>query len=255
MNRMLRGLLVAGFLLIWVGALAAGQTARQQTRPLISESLAGADSFDRYCAVCHGPGGRGDGPVASTLRTRPADLTSLTQRNDGAFPRDRVRDLITGTGHALPAHGTTEMPVWGPIFQAFESDARARVRIANLVNYVESIQAPSTGPKNLGSQLFQTYCASCHGTTARGNGPLAEQLRHMPPDLTQFTNRNGGMFPSERVYRIIDGRDIPSHGDREMPVWGDVFKTMPGGSAAGAVKARIEAIVRYLEGIQERATN
>jgi ethanolamine utilization microcompartment shell protein EutL len=73
----------------------------------------------------------------------------------------------------------------------------------------------------------------------------------MPPDLTQFTRRNGGMFPSERVYRIIDGRDVSSHGDREMPVWGDVFKTL-GGSSAATVKARIDAIVRYLEGIQER---
>jgi hypothetical protein len=74
----------------------------------------------------------------------------------------------------------------------------------------------------------------------------------MPPDLTQFTRRNGGMFPSERVYRIIDGRDVSSHGDREMPVWGDVFKTVPGGSSAAAIKARIDAIVRYLAGIQER---
>ena len=74
----------------------------------------------------------------------------------------------------------------------------------------------------------------------------------MPPDLTQFTKRNGGMFPSERVYRIIDGRDVPSHGDREMPVWGDVFRMAPAGSGPGGIKARIDAVVRYLEGIQER---
>ena len=68
----------------------------------------------------------------------------------------------------------------------------------------------------------------------------------------QYTRRNGGMFPGERVYRIIDGRDVPSHGDREMPVWGDVFRMTPSSSAIAGVKARIDAVVRYLEGIQER---
>ena len=68
----------------------------------------------------------------------------------------------------------------------------------------------------------------------------------------QYTRRNGGMFPGERVYRIIDGSDVPSHGDREMPVWGDVFRMTPSSSAIAGVKARIDAVVRYLEGIQER---
>lgn len=240
-------------IVISTAAIVAGQGRGQQTPPILIESLAGRDSFDLYCAACHGSGGRGDGPVAPALRTRPADLTSLARRNGGAFPRDRVREFIKGTGRVLAAHGTSEMPVWGPIFHAFESDARVRERIANLVSYVESIQAPSTAPDDTGSRLFRTYCASCHGTTGRGNGPLADQLRRTPPDLTQFTRRNGGVFPSERVHRIIDGRDVPIHGDREMPIWGDVFKTAPGGSSAGAVKARIDAIVRYLEGIQERA--
>lgn len=227
--------------------------ASQQTPPILIDSLAGRDSFELYCAPCHGSGGRGDGPVASALRTRPVDLTSLARRSGGAFPRDRVRGFVEGSGRPLAAHGTTEMPVWGPMFRAFESDARVRERIANLVSHIESLQAPSTAPDDTGGQLFRTYCATCHGTTGRGNGPLAEQLRRMPPDLTQFTKRNGGMFPSERVYRIIDGRDVPSHGDREMPVWGDAFREIRGGSSAAAVKARIDAIVRYLAGIQERA--
>ena len=144
------------------------------------------------------------------------------------------------------------MPVWGPMFRAFESDARARERITNLVSHIESIQAPSTGSNDTGSQLFRTYCASCHGTTGGGNGPVAEQLRRTPPDLTKFTTRNGGVFPRERVYQIVDGRDVPSHGDREMPVWGDAFRRERSGSSADAVKAMIDAIVRYLEGIQER---
>ncbi len=239
-------------IVISTAAGLAGQGRGQQTPSILIESLVGRDSFELYCVACHGSGGRGDGPVASALRTSPPDLTTLARRNGGAFPRDRVRGFVEGTGRPLAAHGTTEMPVWGPMFRAFESDARVRERIANLVAHVESIQVPSTAPGDAGSQLFRTYCASCHGTSARGDGPLAEQLRRMPPDLTQFTKRNGGMFPSERVYRIIDGRDVPSHGDREMPVWGDVFRMVPGGSGPGGVKARIDAVVRYLEGIQER---
>jgi len=249
MKLMFCGSVTAGFVITCAVAFAQGQTPSQQTPPILSESLAGRDSFALYCAPCHGAGGRGDGPVAPALRARPADLTTLTQRNDGAFPRTRVRDFVTGTGRQLAAHGTTEMPVWGPMFRAFESDARARERIENLLTYIESIQLPSTGANDAGSQLFRTYCASCHGATGRGNGPLADQLRRRPPDLTQFTRRNGGTFPSERVYRIIDGRDVASHGDREMPVWGDIFKM---DASRPDAKAQIDAIVRYLAGIQER---
>jgi mono/diheme cytochrome c family protein len=243
---------VAAVVLVTMGWSAAGEPLQQPPRILI-ESLAGRDSFRLYCAACHGDDARGNGPVASSLRTPPPDLTLMARRNNGAFPRDRVREFITGTQRMIPAHGTVEMPVWGPMFGVFESDARVRERIANLVEYIEGLQQPTTAPEDAGSRLFRTYCASCHGTDARGDGPVAQQLRHAPPDLTQFTQRNGGMFPSERVYRIIDGRDVPVHGDRDMPVWGDTFKTVPGGANATAVKARVDAIVRYLQGIQARS--
>ena len=92
-------------------------------------------------------------------------------------------------------------------------------------------------------------------SVARGTGPLADQMRRMPPDLTGFAARNGGMFPSERVYRIIEGREVSSHGDREMPVWGDAFARESGSQGGPSVRARIDAIVRYLEAIQQRATH
>ncbi len=242
-----------------LGALAGAtaiaveaQTPIEKVPPILAESLAGRESFELYCAPCHGSGGRGDGPVAAALKTRPADLTALARRHDGLYPRGAVRGIIEGTRSAVPAHGSTQMPIWGPLFRAFESDARVRARIANLVTHIESLQAPTTLPQDAGSQLFRTHCASCHGSTGRGDGPLAEQMRRMPPDLTRFTARNGGMFPSERVRRIIDGRDVPSHGDREMPVWGDVFRIPRGEPATAAALGRINAIVRYLEAIQER---
>ena len=107
---------------------------------LAYESLNGKDSFDAYCASCHGAGGHGDGPLAGALRRKPADLTMLARRNHDVFPRDRVRADLSGVGRTVAAHGPTEMPIWGSLFRVFEPDARVRVRIENLVNYLETLQ-------------------------------------------------------------------------------------------------------------------
>jgi hypothetical protein len=77
-------------------------------------------------------------------------------------------------------------------------------------------------------------------------------MHRLPPNLTTFAMRNGGVFPSERLRQIIDGRGVPSHGDRQMPVWGSAFKPTGTDRADDNSRARIEAIVEYLNGIQER---
>ena len=102
-----------------------------------------------------------------------------------------------------------------------------------------------------GRALFATYCASCHGLSGRGNGPAAEELRRRPADLTQLAKLNGGIFNGERIHSIVDGRAVKAHGSMEMPVWGDAFKWREG-LPEDAIKVRIEALVRYLETIQER---
>jgi mono/diheme cytochrome c family protein len=254
------GTLVPLILAVGLVAVAASPVPRrqrhQQTPSLILDSITGRDSFEFYCASCHGITGKGDGPVANVLKTPPADLTSLARRNGGEIPKDRVLVVLTGTGRPVPSHGSTDMPVWGPIFRALDPSApRVRLRIDNIVEYIATLQEPSTGPNDLGARLFRMHCAPCHGATGRGNGPLAEHLRRAPTDLTTYTERNSGIFPSERVARIIDGRDVPSHGDREMPVWGDAFRSAPEGLPADAVKPRIDAITRYLAGIQRRSAN
>lgn len=104
-----------------------------------------------------------------------------------------------------------------------------------------------------GSELFRRYCASCHGASGQGNGPMAEHLRRLPSDLTMIAARNGGVFPAARVERIIDGRDVGPHGNPEMPVWGDAFRVLPGGFTERAVRARIRALVDHLAFIQRRA--
>lgn len=103
-----------------------------------------------------------------------------------------------------------------------------------------------------GRALFNAHCASCHGTSGTGNGPAAASLRRRPPDITGLTLANGGMFPTERLRRIVDGRDIEAHGDRDMPVWGDAFKAMRGDRSEEAVRERIAAILRYLASMQRR---
>jgi mono/diheme cytochrome c family protein len=104
-----------------------------------------------------------------------------------------------------------------------------------------------------GEDLFRTYCAVCHGTAARGDGPLADSLKRRPPDLTGIAARNAGVFPSDKVFRIIDGRErVPGHGGTDMPVWGDAFRRSVEGGDAKAVRGRIEALVKYLDGIQAR---
>ena len=240
--------------LLCVAALVpAVRAQRPQAPPILLDSVAGKDSFDRYCASCHGTSGKGDGRVASVLKKKPADLTQLARRHDGLYPAERVRALVGGEADALVAHGTVDMPVWGPIFRALDpSDVRVATRIEHIVQYVGTLQEPSTGAQDLGARLFRTHCAACHGTDATGNGTITSEFRNAPPDLTRFTARNGGVFPRERVYRIVDGLHITAHGDRDMPVWGDAFSRSREGLSEADVKSRIEAIVSYLERIQHR---
>jgi len=252
-----RRAMVVGAVAVMFVVTASAQGPRQGLPPLVPESLVGSVSFDLYCASCHGRQGRGDGPTAAALRTRPADLTVLSRNNRGTFPRDRVLSFVEGSARAA-AHGSPDMPVWGPTLRALDaSDARVTVRLQNLVAFIESMQqvpppAPATAaaaPAD-GAALFRVYCAACHGATGRGDGVMAGQLRRVPPNLTTFATRNGGVFPAERLRQVIDGTGVASHGDRDMPVWGAVFKRLPvGGSDA---KDRIDAVVRFLQEMQER---
>jgi mono/diheme cytochrome c family protein len=251
MRVLLGSLCVAG--VVAVAAAGGQQSSQSQPPKILSESLAGRDTFQLYCASCHGRTARGDGHAVAGLSIKPPDLTRLAQRNGGAFPRDSVTSTLAGDARPVAAHGATDMRVWGPLFSAFESDARVRERIANVVAYIESLQLAATGANDAGAQLFREYCASCHGVSGRGDGPVAGHLRKAPPDLTRYSARNDGVFPSERLRQIIDGTGVGAHGDRDMPVWGDAFRAARDGLTPEAAKRRIDAIVRHLGLIQQRA--
>ncbi|HMB72894.1 MAG TPA: cytochrome c [Gammaproteobacteria bacterium] len=110
----------------------------------------------------------------------------------------------------------------------------------------------SAPPPPSGQTTFMTHCASCHGRLAEGDGPMVDVLRVNVPNLRQLGERNGGTFPADAVAGYIDGRNLPvAHGDRVMPVWGDIFDTtsriLPDAQAA---EQRIDNLVDWLGSIQ-----
>ncbi|MGE3885453.1 MAG: c-type cytochrome [Vicinamibacterales bacterium] len=124
------------------GVSAGRQTTGPTTPPLVISSMAGADLYQAYCASCHGRGGKGDGPTGPALKSMLPDLTTLGRRNGGVFPGERIAALVAhGEELPSPAHGSREMPVWGPLFRALDpSDTRANVRIASIVEFIRSMQ-------------------------------------------------------------------------------------------------------------------
>jgi len=99
------------------------------------------EMFKTYCASCHGVDGKGHGPASEALKVPPANLTLLKQKNGGTFPSSRVTRVVEGLD-PITAHGSSDMPTWGPIFHSLEpgNDAIAKLRIANLVKYIASMQ-------------------------------------------------------------------------------------------------------------------
>jgi mono/diheme cytochrome c family protein len=108
-----------------------------------------------------------------------------------------------------------------------------------------------------GAELYARFCASCHGTGGEGDGPVANSLRVLVPDLTRLAIRQGGKFPGDAVRRIIDGRTVkPPHGPRYMPVWGYEFRAGDPRQGSSHRKAEliIDKLVEYLQSIQAGAT-
>lgn len=105
-----------------------------------------------------------------------------------------------------------------------------------------------------GRELYERFCASCHGEAGFGDGPVAPALKVIVPDLTRLYQRSGGRFPEELVRRIIDGRQVyPVHGSRFMPVWGqELWVEQGANAAAGAeVERMVDRLVDYLRSIQQ----
>jgi mono/diheme cytochrome c family protein len=106
-----------------------------------------------------------------------------------------------------------------------------------------------------GARLYHRFCAACHGDKGRGDGVVAPFFKLAPPDLTQITKRHGGVFPTEKITQIIDGREaVAPHGAREMPVWGlELYLADPKNpKSKKQVDDMIARLVEHLHSIQEK---
>ncbi|HUK47245.1 MAG TPA: cytochrome c [Terriglobales bacterium] len=116
---------------------------------------------------------------------------------------------------------------------------------------VKHTAAAATSPAS-GKEMFMSYCASCHGKDAKGDGPAAAALKQAPANLTTLAQENGGKYPSDKVASILRGQaKLTAHGDQEMPVWGPVFWKMSQGHEE-QVHMRITNLNRYIESLQEK---
>jgi mono/diheme cytochrome c family protein len=115
---------------------------------------------------------------------------------------------------------------------------------------VKKIPAPYT-PAHSGKDMYMAYCASCHGKDGKGVGPAASALKSVPTDLTQLAARNGGRFPENHVSQTIRGDfGTPSHGSKDMPVWGPIFASM-GTTSDGVMQLRIRNLTKYIASLQQ----
>src|SRR5690348_2786361 len=125
-------------------AFAAGEESAKTIKKVNARptaTLNGVDLFKEYCAVCHGSDAKGSGPAADALKKRPADLTQLARKNNGAFPELHVMNFIKGQD-VVASHGSRDMPIWGSIFSSMSSNQDlVQVRTYALVKYLEELQA------------------------------------------------------------------------------------------------------------------
>ena len=122
--------------------------------------------------------------------------------------------------------------------------------VVNAQQKIELVPIKPTSPADA-REMFDTYCAVCHGKDAKGNGPAASALTKAPADLTRISARNKGTFPEAKVKRYIEGLDaVTAHGSRDMPIWGGLFRSLSTDNPDMA-QLRIAALAIYLKSLQQ----
>ena len=122
-------------------AQQAGTTQIKHVPVKATNAASGQEMYASYCAVCHGANATGNGPAQSALKNPATDLTTLAQKNGGKYPGLHVSSILRGDAE-LAAHGSKDMPVWGPLFRNLSQghDAEVQQRITNINSYIESLQ-------------------------------------------------------------------------------------------------------------------
>ena len=149
-------------------------------------------------------------------------------------------------------------------------NSRSRIRLGCIFSVAASMLIGIMGVTKaqgveIGRYEYLNSCASCHGTTGKGDGPVVKSLIKPPTDLTRLSETNSGVFPFARIYDVIDGRfELATHGTRDMPVWGEIYKrswaqgqngTLPYLASKEVieliVRVRILALIDYIFTLQE----
>ena len=134
------------------------------------------------------------------------------------------------------------------IISAFAVAQQAPAQSSPTVKHVPITNTPS----NSGKEMFNSYCAVCHGKDAKGSGPAASAMKTPPTDLTTLAQKEGGKYPAAHVAAVIRGQaSTPSHGSQDMPIWGPLFSSISQGRQ-GVVQQRITNLVSYIEGLQAK---
>lgn len=134
------------------------------------------------------------------------------------------------------------------VTSAFAAAQQAPAQSSTTVKHVPITNTAS----NSGKEMFNSYCAVCHGKDGKGSGPAASAMKTAPADLTALAKQNGGKYPASHVAAVLRGQAItPSHGSQDMPIWGRLFSSISQGHE-GQVQQRITNLVTYIEGLQAK---
>lgn len=132
--------------------------------------------------------------------------------------------------------------------------ATAAFGIAQTNTQIKTVPVKQTSPAS-GKQMYDTYCAVCHGADGRGNGPAAVALKAAPTNLVQLAKQNGGRFPDAHVYAVLQfGTETTAHGTKDMPVWGTALRSLNPGTPSPEMQEhqRLANLTNYLKTIQEQ---
>lgn len=110
-------------------------------------------------------------------------------------------------------------------------------------------KAPARRTSTSGKEMFQSYCAVCHGETGTGNGPAAAALKIPPANLTLLAQHNKGVYPEPHVMAILRGAAFPAHGSKDMPIWGPVLSSVSNGPQEAHL--RIYNLMEYVKSLQK----
>ncbi len=203
--------------------------------------------------------GRAASAITEAAETNTADLIVMGTHGHGAVMHVLMgnvaeRVVRTAACPVLTVREPRERELTKRQLSKLAVGAAALFAALLLAPAMAAAQEPAMMKQSVpGAEFFRTYCTACHGDSARGDGPLAASMRRKPANLTEIARRNGGQFPSDLVFRTIDGsQPVRGHGGPDMPAWGEALMRSREAGDADSVKKMIQSLVDYLESLQLR---